>query len=282
LLVDCHSHVWAYPGHLSDEFVNEANARSRGHRLDLHVPPEKHLQAMAGVDKVIVFGLRAHHSGLWVPNDYIAAYAATYPEKVIGFGAIDPAVDPIEDTLDEIVSLKLRGIKLGPIYQNIHPTDPRMMKVYEFCQAHGLPIMIHQGTTFVRTGPLKYALPILLEDVVIEFPRLRMIIAHLGHPWIAETLVLIRKHPHLYSDISALHYRPWQFYNALIMAKEYGVLDKILFGSDYPFTTPEAQIHGLRNLNHFAEGTNLPRLSNEEIEKLIYSPTLTCLGLETA
>jgi len=282
LLVDCHSHVWAYPGHLSDEFVNEANARSRGHRLDLHVPPEKHLHAMAGVDKVIVFGLRAHHSGLWVPNDYIASYAASYPEKVIGFGAIDPAVDPIEETLDAIVSLKLRGVKLGPIYQNIHPTDPRMMKVYEFCQAHGLPIMIHQGTTFVRTGPLKYALPIQLEDVVIEFPQLRMIIAHLGHPWIAETLVLIRKHPHLYSDISALHYRPWQFYNALIMAKEYGVLDKILFGSDYPFTTPEAQIDGLRNINHFAEGTNLPRLTSEEIEKLIYSATLTCLGLETA
>jgi predicted TIM-barrel fold metal-dependent hydrolase len=274
--------VWAYPGHLSDEFVNEANARSRGHRLDLHVPPEKHLQAMAGVEKVIVFGMRAHHSGLWVPNDFIADYAASHPEKIIGFGAIDPAVDPIEETLDEIVSLKLRGVKLGPIYQNIHPTDPRMMKVYEFCQAHELPIMIHQGTTFVRTGPLKYALPIQLEDVVIEFPRLRMIIAHLGHPWIAETLVLIRKHPHLYSDISALHYRPWQFYNALIMGKEYGVLDKILFGSDYPFTTPEAQIHGLRNINHFAEGTNLPRLTNEEIERLIYSPTLTCLGLEKA
>ena len=68
MLVDCRSHVWAYPGHLSDEFVNEANARSRGHRLDLHIPPKKHLEAMAGVDKVIVFGLRAHHSGLRVPN----------------------------------------------------------------------------------------------------------------------------------------------------------------------------------------------------------------------
>ena len=55
--------------------------------------------------------------------------------------------------------LGLRGVKLGPIYQNIHPTDPRMMEVYEFCQAHKLPIMIHQGTTFVRTGPLKFALP---------------------------------------------------------------------------------------------------------------------------
>jgi predicted TIM-barrel fold metal-dependent hydrolase len=282
MLVDCHSHVWAYPGHLSDEFVNEANAKSRGHELDLDIPPEKHLRAMAGVDKVIVFGLRAHHSGLRVPNEYIAAYAASHPQKVIGFGAIDPAVDPIDETLDEIVRLKLRGVKLGPIYQNIHPADPRMMKVYQFCQAHQLPIMIHQGTTFVRTGPLKYALPILLDDVAVEFPELRMIIAHLGHPWIADTLVLIRKHPHLYSDISALHYRPWQFYNALIMAKEYGVLDKLLFGSDYPFTTPEAQIHGLRNINHFAEGTNLPRLSGEEIERLIYSPTLTCLGLENA
>src|ERR1019366_8093455 len=214
-----------------DEFVNEANARSRGHELDLDITPEKHLRAMAGVDKVIVFGLRAHHSGLRVPNEYIAAYAASHPQKVIGFGAIDPAVDPIDETLDEIVRLKLRGVKLGPIYQNIHPADPRMMKVYQFCQAHQLPIMIHQGTTFVRTGPLKYALPILLDDVAVEFPELRMIIAHLGHPWIADTLVLIRKHPHLYSDISALHYRPWQFYNALIMAKEYAVLDKLLFGS---------------------------------------------------
>jgi predicted TIM-barrel fold metal-dependent hydrolase len=281
-LVDCHSHIWAYPGHLSDEFVNEANARSRGHRLDLDIPPEKHWKAMAGVDKAIVFGLRAHHSGLWVPNEYIAHYAGSHPGKIIGFGAIDPAVDPIEPMLNEILQLKLRGVKLGPIYQNIHPTDPRMLQVYEFCQAHRLPILIHQGTTFVRTGPLKYALPILLEDVAIEFPELRMIIAHLGHPWIAETLVLIRKHPHLYSDISALHYRPWQFYNALITAKEYGVLNKLLFGSDYPFTTPEAQIDGLRNINYFAEGTHLPRLTSDEIEGLIYSPTLTCLGLESA
>jgi predicted TIM-barrel fold metal-dependent hydrolase len=262
--------------------VNEANARSRGHKLDLNITPEKHLKAMAGVDKAIVFGMRAHHSGLSVPNEYISVYAQQHPEKIIGFGAIDPAVDPIEETLEEIVSLKLRGVKLGPIYQNIHPTDPRMMRVYKFCEAQALPIMIHQGTTFVRTGPLKYALPILLEDVVIECPELRMIIAHLGHPWVAETLVLIRKHPHLYSDISALHYRPWQFYNSLILAKEYGVLDKILFGSDYPFTTPEAQIDGLRNINHFAEGTNLPRLSAEQIEGLIYSPTLRNLGLDHA
>ncbi len=250
--------------------------------MDLHVPPERHLAGMQSVGKAIVFGIRAFHSGLWTPNEYVAGYAARHPGKIIGFGAVDPCVDDVPSTMEDIVRLGLRGVKLGPIYQNIHPTDPRMMAVYEFCQAQSLPVMIHQGTTFVRTAPLKYAFPVLLEDVALAFPNLKMVIAHLGHPWINETLVVIRKHPNLYSDISALHYRPWQFYNALITAKEYGVLDKLFFGSDFPFTTPEASVAGLRNINRLTGGTALPVLEPEEIEKLIYSPTLACLGLEDA
>ncbi|MGD0123768.1 MAG: amidohydrolase family protein [Terriglobia bacterium] len=280
MIVDCHTHIWQYPGHLSDEFVQEANQIARGHPIDLNVTPEKHWEAMKGVDRVIVFGMRAQHSGILTPNKYLADYANRFPEKVIGFGGVDPLVDDVVTTLEELVRLKLRGVKLGPIYQNIHPLDARMLKVYEFCERSGLPIMIHQGATFPRKAPLKYALPILLEDVALQFPALKMVIAHLGHPWIDDTLVLIRKQPNLYADISALHYRPWQFYQALITAKEYGVLHKLLLGSDYPFTTPEATIDALRNFNKLVEGTNLPRLGAAEIESLIYSPTLTCLGLQ--
>ena len=83
-----------------------------------------------------------------------------------------------------------------------------------------------------------------------------MVIAHLGHPWINETLVLIRKNRNMYSDISALYYRPWQFYNALVAAMEYGVLDRLLFGSDYPFTTPQSTIGGAPQVNEMAEGTD--------------------------
>jgi hypothetical protein len=281
MIIDCHSHLFAYPGHLSEEFVREASGRNRARAIDLHVPPERHWEAMQGVDRVIVFGLRAFHSGAVVPNEYIADYAAAHPEKVIGFAAVDPLHDKLPESLEYAVDrLGLKGVKLGPIYQNVHPTDPRMMAVYEFCQARRLPIMIHQGTTFVSRGPLKYALPILLEDVAMQFPDLKLVIAHLGHPWIAETLVLIRKQANFYADISALHYRPWQFYNALILAREYGVLDKLLFGSDYPFTTPEATIAALRGLNHMVEGTHLPALEPAEIEALIHRPTLACLGLE--
>lgn len=281
MIVDCHTHIWEAPGHLSPEFIEEANARSRGKPMDLHVPPERHWPAMKNVDKAIVFGIRAFHSGLTSPNSYIAGYVKQHPEKLIGFAAVDPMVDDVQAVLTEAIDqFKLKGVKLGPIYQNIHPMDERMLPVYEFCQSRNLPILIHQGTTFPRRAPLKFSLPILLEDVAMQFPRLKMIIAHLGHPWISETIVLIRKQPKFFADISALHYRPWQFYNALITAKEYGVMDKLLFGSDYPFTTAEATIEGLRNFNRMALGTNMPTLSENEIEGLIHSPTLKLLELE--
>lgn len=280
MIVDCHTHVHEYPGHLSDEFVHEAQARSRSKPVDVNVTADRHWKAMAGVDKVIVLGMRAFHSGIMVPNEYVAAYAARHPEKLIGFAGVDPVYDDVRATLEHAVKdLRLKGVKLGPVYQNVHPTDKRVMEVYEFCEAHNLPIMIHQGTTFPRLAPLKYSLPILLEDVALQFPKLRMVIAHLGHPWVEDTLVLIRKQPNLYADISALHYRPWQFYNSLILAKEYGVLGKVLFGTDYPYTTPEATIQALRNFNTMAEGTNLPRLEEQEIENLIHRPSLECLGL---
>jgi predicted TIM-barrel fold metal-dependent hydrolase len=279
MIVDCHTHLWSYPGHISDAFVEESNSKARGKVLDIDVSPARHWEAMRGVDKAIVFGMRARHAGIMVPNEHIAAYVAAHPDKIIGFAGVDPTCDDVVSTLDSAVALGLRGVKLGPIYQNVHPTDTRMMAVYEYCEANRLPILIHQGTTFPRTAPLKFAHPLQLEDVALTFPSLRMVIAHLGHPWIEDTLVLIRKHPYLYSDISALHYRPWQFYNALILAKEYGVLDRLLFGTDFPFTTAEATITALRGFNRMTAGTNLSILMDEEVDNLIHSPTLEYLGL---
>ncbi len=280
MIIDCHSHIFEFPGHISQEFADEANSRSRGKPIGLHVPPERHWEGMKNVDKAIVFGMRAFHCGIVSPNDYIADYVKLHPEKLIGFAAVDPVKDDVHEILEHAIDdLKLRGVKLGPIYQNIHPLDERMMPVYEFCERRNLPIIIHQGTTFPQKAPLKYSLPILLEDIAMKHPNLKMIIAHMGHPWIDETICLIRKQPNFYADISALHYRPWQFYNALIIAKEYGVLHKLLFGSDFPFTTPDATIESLRNFNHIVAGSNLPKLANEEIGEIIHRPTLDLLEL---
>lgn len=278
MIIDCHTHMWSSE-HWSEEMAQEAT-RARGYPADLDVKPEAHWEAMQVVDRAIVFGLYARHSGLVVPNDFVADYVDRHSEKLVGFAAIDPNEPDYMDELRRAVEdLKLRGLKLGPVYQNYHPMDERMSPVYEYCVKNHLPVLIHQGTTFPRRAPLKFALPLLLEDVAIAYPDLRMVIAHLGHPWMAETIVLIRKQPNLYADISALYYRPWQFYNGLMLAVEYGVTEKLLFGSDYPFTTPQSSIEGLKAVNHIVGQSGLPRIPDEVITGILYRDTFKLLGL---
>ena len=113
-----------------------------------------------------------------------------------------------------------------------------------------------------------------------RYPEVRMILAHLGHPYEGECVVVIRKHPNVYADISAIHYRPFQFYHSLMLVQEYGVWHKLLFGTDYPFTTVDASIAGLHALNKMVEGTALPRLDERAIDAMIYRDSLKILGLE--
>jgi len=174
---------------------------------------------------------------------------------------------------------KRRLLESNRLYQNVASTDSRFRRILERAEELRIPLLIHQGATFCSDVSLEIANPIQLQPLAIEFPRLVMVIAHLGHPWINETLVLIRKHRNLYADISALYYRPWQFYNAFVAAMEYGVLHRLLLGSDYPFTTPQQTIEALRGVNRMTENTNLPRIPEEAIEAMIHRDTLSLLGV---
>jgi len=253
---------------------------ARGCPADIDIREEDHWAAMQAVDRAIVFGFRAPHSGLVVPNQFIAGYVAQHPEKLIGFTCIDPSES---DYLDELhrsfEEWKFRGLKLAPIYQNYHPMDTRMKPVYEYCEKNEIPILFHQGTTFPRKAPLKYSFPVQLEDVALEYPGLHIVVAHMGHPWIDETVVLVRKQPNVYADISALYYRPWQFYNGMMSAVEYGAAHKLLLGSDYPFTLPGETISRLRDVNHVVGQSGLPHIPEKVIESLIERDTLALLGL---
>jgi uncharacterized protein len=281
MIVDVHTHVWEHPAHIADSFVHDARITAGNPNLAIAVDLEDHWTAMAPVDRAIVLGFRARHVGVLVPNEYVAAYVNRHPEKLIGFCSVDPQdADAVEQLEHAVRNLGLRGLKAAPIYQNVHPSDPRFVRLMQAAEALQVPVLIHQGTTFCEQVSLELANPVLLQPLALQFPRLRMVIAHLGHPWIAETLVLIRKHRHWYSDISALYYRPWQFYNALVLAMEYGVLDRLLFGTDYPFTTPASTLEALRHVNDLVQGTSLPRIPSERIDAMIQRDTLGLLGLD--
>lgn len=140
-------------------------------------------------------------------------------------------------------------------------------------------MLLHTGTTFVAQAPIDCTLPRHLDPVAIRFPEVKIIMAHLAHPYEGECVAVIRKHPNVYADVSALHYRPFQLYHSLMLVQEYGVWHKLLFGSDYPFTTIDASIEGLYGLNKMLDGTALPRLDEREIQALIHRDSLDILGL---
>jgi predicted TIM-barrel fold metal-dependent hydrolase len=166
-----------------------------------------------------------------------------------------------------------------PMYAAFRPDEPRLDALWGYAERHRLPVLLHTGTTFVSQAPLECTLPRHLDPVATRFPEVRIIMAHLGHPYESECVVTARKHPHVYADISALHYRPFQLYHSLMLVQEYGIWDKVLFGTDYPFTNVDATLAGLRGLNQMLAGTALPRLSEDAIARMIYRDSLPLLGL---
>ena len=140
-------------------------------------------------------------------------------------------------------------------------------------------MLFHQGTSPTRDAPLRYAHPLLVDEIAIRYPDLKMVMAHLGHPWQVDTCVVIRKHPNVYADLSANFYRPFPFWEQMVKAAEWKVLDKILFGTDYPVTEVQETIDHLRRVNDIVEGTPLPKVPLEAVEEIIHRDSLALLGL---
>ena len=279
MIVDCHTHL-ANAEHLGGDMVAGAQ-RAWGSACDLVATPKMHAAAMKECDAAIVLPIDAEEIGYATPNEFIANYVNEEPSRRIGFASVNPNRVGADKILREaILGLGLKGLKLGPIYQKFNPAAPVAYPLYAMADQLKIPIMWHQGTSYVENGPLEYSNAVLLDPVARSFPDLKMVIAHLGHPWFAETACVVRKHPNVYTDMSALSTRPWQMYNAMITALEYGIEKKILFGTDYPFFTVKRTIEAFRNINKVVEGTNLPRVPEQVIEDIIHRDTLHILGLD--
>ena len=280
MIVDVHTHFFHADRALS--------ARVRADMVRCGIDPARwdfsaddHLAGTAAADRVVVFGLEAAYTGWHGDNDAVHAHVARDPRRLIFFASIDPGVDGYMDQLLRChVQLGCRGVKLGPVYQGIHPLDERYYAIYDYCQQHALPVMTHMATTFSSGVPLEYARPAHMDRVAVEFPELKIVLAHLGHPWEPETIAVIRKQPHVFADMSALYYRPWQFYHAMRLVTEYGAGGKVLFGSDFPATTTADSIAGLRGVNTVLGTSGLPPVPEEVIEGILHRNTLELLGLE--
>jgi predicted TIM-barrel fold metal-dependent hydrolase len=280
MVVDVHSHFWR-PSDFSEEFRSQVR-RARNDEVDLTVRWEDYIASAENLAKTIVFGGKARLSGIWVPDDVVAAYVSQHADKLVGFLSLDPTQSGWQEELRRgHQDLRLKGIKLMPMYAGFSPDQHELDYLWEYAGKHNLPVLLHTGTTFIDKAPIEHTVPRHVDEVAIRFPSVRIIMAHLAHPYEGECVAVIRKHPNVFADCSALYYRPFQFYHSLMLVQEYGVWDKVLFGTDYPFTTVSASVAGIRNLNGMLEGTHLPRLNEAMIEAMLNRDSLKVLEIET-
>lgn len=295
MIIDVHTHTPLYRNAVPKDKIVMNDVWRPDRAVQATVSWQDYMDNMQEVDRAIVFGIawNPDGSGSGLTSDYrseaaggnlnddTAAFVRAYPDKLIGFMGIHPYDPKMLDEIERCRSdLGLRGVKLGANYQNYDPLDDRALKIYRRAEELGLPIMFHTGTSPVQMAPIRYSHPLVMDQIAMRYPNLKMILAHMGHPWQVDTCVVIRKHPNLYADISALFYRPFSCYEAFRKATEWNILHKLLFGTDYPITHPRENIEALRAINHIVEGTNFPRVPEEAIEAIIHRNSLELLGLE--
>lgn len=214
-----------------------------------------------------------------VPNEFIAEQVARYPGRAVGFCSVHPFHKGAADEFRHcLANLGLQGIKLSPTYQAMDPLSLECWRIYEIAAEFAVPVMFHCGGAY--TGSLEFANPWRLDKIALELPELKIIIAHFGQPYMEETAVMMRKNENMFADLSARYHRPWQLYHGLMVAIEYKVHNRLLFGSDFPNRTTNQALELFRNINDWGSGAKMPLVPDHIIEEIIHDRPLSLLGLK--
>jgi len=171
-------------------------------------------------------------------NTFVSEYVRTDPERLLAVGGIRPDhPDPEREVVHLIEDLGIRALKLHPPHQLFRPnayTDgglPTLKVLYDACSRHGLPGFFHTGTSVFPRARNRFADPLLIEDVAVDFPDLTIVLAHGGRPiWTETAVFLARRFPNVWLDVSGSPpARLLEFFPQLPR-----IAEKALFGSDWP------------------------------------------------
>jgi uncharacterized protein len=167
-----------------------------------------------------------------VRTETVLELAAAAPDFYLPFASVDPNSDAEPAALlRRYVAAGVRGLKLYPSYQHYYPNERHVYPLYEVCAEHGIPVLLHIGSSVIPGTRLKYCDPIHLDDVAVDFPGLAVVMAHGGRGfWYDACAFLARQHEHFHIDVAGLV--PGQ------LRAHYPELDrlvpKLIFGSDWP------------------------------------------------
>jgi predicted TIM-barrel fold metal-dependent hydrolase len=191
-------------------------------------------------------------------NEWIGNYCRGHQDRLVAVGGVHPRLTPDPaGALQHIVERHgIRALKLHPPHQHFFANAyrdgsslPGLAPLYERAQALGVPVIVHTGTSIFPEARNRYADPLALDDVAVDFPKLTIILAHGGRPlWMETCFFLLRRHPNVHMDISGIPPRTLLRYFPRIEE----VAHKTLFGTDWPspgVASPRVNLEQIRALS---------------------------------
>lgn len=170
-------------------------------------------------------------------NQWVADYVKEDRRRLIPCGSVHPRhTRNVLADMEQIVRLGIRMIKIHPPHQLLYPNDylkgvNELEIIYRAAEANGIPVMIHTGTSIFPGARNKYGDPIYVDDVAVDFPKLKILLAHGGRPlWMESAFFLVRRHPNVYLDISGIPPKSLLKY----FPRLEDIASKTLFGTDWP------------------------------------------------
>jgi len=213
---------------------------------------------VANIERAVLLPIETKHAtGYSISSNKMVYKICQKNSRFIGFASVDPSKKDAPELLEQAVSqYQMKGLKLSPASQKFDPLDKKVAyPVYERAQQLRIPILFHAGMSWEPAAALSNSHPLKLEHIAIDFPNLNIIVAHMGWPWVIDTVALLLKYPNIYADTSCLYFdHPIEFFQFVFKQQipltvvERSLRWKLLFGSNYPRVEIKNMVHALENL----------------------------------
>jgi predicted TIM-barrel fold metal-dependent hydrolase len=243
MITDCHIHIQPLELFKPEALaLMKAKRGAQFARIEEYCrSPKAFLRHMddAGIDRAVLINYVAPEviGFTSAVNEFISEYVKADPKRLIPCGSLHPrhTTNVLAD-VENILKLGIRLIKIHPPHQLLYPNDyvhgvKELEIIYRAAEANGIPVMFHTGTSIFPGARNKYGDPMYVDDVAVDFPKLKILLAHGGRPlWMHTAFFLIRRHANVYLDISGIPPKTLLKYFPRLDE----IANKTLFGTDWP------------------------------------------------
>ena len=203
-------------------------------------------------------------------NEWMVRYASAEPSRLIAFGSVHPKfTQDVGGETDRVIEMGARALKVHPPHQLLRANDylfayPELAQLYARAEAAGIPVTVHTGTSVFPGARSRLGDPMDVDDVAVDFPKLKILLAHGGRPlWMEAAFFIVRRHPNVFLEVSGIP--PAKLLEYFPRLEE--LADKVVWGTDWP--SP-----GIKSMRQNVDQFLALPLKDETKRKILYDNAL--------